>query len=97
MKIRAKLKDTINLSEFLEETRDIWDRKYYDIVEKLSLNINTLMESMEFFLEQSGSFADTQKNSKNLSFKMINLSIFMIATGCNFEIESKPRPSLNIF
>lgn len=88
-KIRAKLKDTINLSDFLEETRDIWDRKYYEIVDKLSNNIYNLVDTMKLFLEESDSFETAQKSSKNLSFKLINLSIFMIATGCNFEIESK--------
>ena len=86
-RIRAKLKETINLSEFCEETRDIWDKKFYDIIDKLIQNIYNLLESTEFFLEQSDEFFKNQEASKILAFRTINLSLLMITSGCNFEIE----------
>lgn len=89
MRIRAKLKDTINLSEFCEETRDIWDKKFYDIIEKLINNVFNLLESGEFFLEKAEDCLESSIYSKELSFKLLNLSIFMLNVGCNFEIESK--------
>lgn len=88
-KIRSKLKETINLSEFCEETRDIWDEKFYGIIDKLVFNLINLLESTEFFIKKADELKDIQKESKEISFRTVNLSLILVIIGCNFEIYGK--------
>ena len=59
-------------------------------MEKISL----LIKEIEQIPEPEDSDKEVKPNnivSKELSFKMINLCIFMLTVGCNFDIEGKSR------
>lgn len=87
LRIRSKFKDTINLSDFCEETRDIWDMKFYEIINMFVSSIHKLICSAEFFEEKAKDKETKHQKSKDLSFIMINLSMLMLTIGCNFDIE----------
>jgi hypothetical protein len=79
----------MNISDFCDMTRDVWDQKFYDIIENLVNNLIKLLEITEFFIEKAEINMNKHKDSKSLSFKMLNFSILMMNIGCNFELESK--------
>lgn len=88
-KIVSKLRETMNISDFCDMTRDVWDQKFYDIIENLVNNLFKLLEITEFFIEKSEINLNKHKDSKSLTFKMLNFCILMMNIGCNFEVESK--------
>lgn len=78
----------MNISDFCDMTRDVWDQKFYDIIENLVNNLFKLLEITEFFIEKSEVNLNKHKDSKSTVFKMLNFCVLMMNIGCNFEVEN---------
>ena len=90
--IRSKLRDTITLNDFSEIIKDLWDTKFYNIMEDFTTTLYNSLEHAYYFQEQTFNIRkkeDKYFESQENSFKLINLAIMMRIIGCNFLIRSK--------
>lgn len=94
--IISKIKETINLSEFVEMTRDIWDQKFYDILITLMNNLIFLDDYSKYFTESSKINLKIHKDSKSMSFKTLNFAIMMLNLGNSIEVLGNHFPIIVI-
>ena len=87
--ILSQLKDTISIADFCDDTKDLWDQRFYDIIGNLNESITNLIYLSDHFVISTDYVPAIMKSTKYDSFKILNLAIIMMNIGCNFKLNGK--------
>lgn len=86
--IRAKTFKPMKVSEFCSNVREIWEPNHWNIMQNIVKTVDGLTPEVDHFTDNTFQYLQDFKTSKNIIFRIVNLSRFISMCGNPIEISN---------